>query len=196
MDLQKARPPYVSFEKKVEEDRSDYTPGQPMRYKDVDYAYVTPIGSKDRIERNVAEWFTQLRDQIQQGRFEQTWLDAYTASYNAWRADQEPPVNGTPIKSWPVLSPAQVKSLLALRVLAVEDLAAANEETLIRIGMGGRALKDQAIAFLKAQAPGGVAALAQQVTAMQGQLQALFDRNEVLEKANASLKAELAAQPA
>jgi hypothetical protein len=196
MELAKPRPPYVTFEKKVEEDRADYVIGQPMKFKDVDYAYVTPVGSKDRIERRVEDWFPQLVQQIREGRFEQSWYDAYKASYEAWKADQEPPINGTPIGAWPVLSLAQVKNLKNLRILAVEDLAAANEETLVRVGMGARALRDQAVAWLKAQETGGNAALVKRLTALEGQLAATLARNELLEKANTEMKQELAKQPA
>lgn len=190
MEMQKPRPPYVTFERKPEEDRSDFVEGAPMKFKDVDYAYITPIGSKDRIERRVSEWFPQLLQQIREGRAEQSWYDAYKATYEAWKNDQEPPVNGTSIKAWPVLSPAQVKSLVALRILAVEDLAEANEETLSRIGMGSRSLKLQAIDWLKSKEKDGVSSLIQQVSAMRLQLEALGDRNTLLEVENKKLQAE------
>lgn len=190
MEQQKPRPPYVSFETKTEEDREGYVQGQPPKYKDVDYAYVTPVGSKDRIERNVKEWFTQLQDQVQQGRFEQSWLDAYKATYSAWKTDQEPPLNGTPIKIWPVLSAAQVKSLTALRILVVEDLAEANEETLSRIGMGSRNLKLQAQEWLKAQSKDGLGTLVKRLADLEGKLATVLARNEELQKANDAYKAE------
>jgi predicted RecB family nuclease len=45
--------------------------------------------------------------------------------------------------------PAQIKTLLDINVRTVEELAAANEETLNRVGMGGRALKQKAIIWLE-----------------------------------------------
>ena len=192
MELHQARPPYVSFEQKAEEDRSNYLEGAPPKFKDVDFAYITPIGSKERVERKVSEWFPQLRDQVRQGRFEQQWLSAYEAAYEAWKKDQEPPVNGTSIKSWPVLTVGQVKTLTNLRILAVEDLANANEETISRIGMGGRGLKLQAIEWLRSQEKGGLATLVKTVEAMRLEVEALKSRNAELEAANKAAKAEKA----
>lgn len=196
MDINDARPPYVMFESRSEEDRLNMVPGEPTKYKDVHYAFITPVGSKDRIERNVADWFENLEQQVRQERYERKWFDAHKAAYEAWKNDQEPPLNGTSIKLWPILTPAQTKSLLALRVLCVEDLAVANEETVNRIGMGGRALKDQAIAWLKTQEKDGVSTLVKTNNALLQRVDALLARNTVLEEANAELKKLAAAQAA
>lgn len=50
---------------------------------------------------------------------------------------------GTDIRNWPVVSPAQIKNLFELHVHTIEDLAAANEEVISGIGMGGRMLKQK-----------------------------------------------------
>lgn len=106
------------------------------------------MGSKDRIERRVDEWLKMLEEQVAEGRFQAGWLDQYKGAYKAWKAGQDIPETGTPIRTWPALSPAQVKSILAARVRTVEDLANANEETLHRIGMGARSLKQRAVEWL------------------------------------------------
>lgn len=143
------RPPYVRFESRAVEDRSN--PDTTVKaFRDVDYALVTPMGSKDVAEKVVADWFQHLREQVQQGRFKAEWLMAFEGAYKAWKNDQEPPVDGLRLRDWPGITPAQIKTLTELRFRSVEDLAAANEETIHRLGMGGRALVQKAQDWLKA----------------------------------------------
>lgn len=187
---QDARPPYVTFERKaVERKNADGS----KRFDDVDFAYITPMGSKDRYERQVDEWFVQTESMVDQGRFERRWLDGFKTAYAAFKNDQEIPVDGTDLKLWPVLSPAQFKTLKNLRLRTVEDLAAANEEVLSRIGMGSRALKAQAQAWLKGQQKGSLEYLVSEVSALKASQEGLAERNKALEEQNAALKAQLAA---
>jgi hypothetical protein len=62
--------------------------------------------------------------------------------------------DGTPLEEWPVLNRADVKSFKALNIHTVEALAAVSDPNLANIGMGGRVIRDKAIAWLKA-AEGG-----------------------------------------
>lgn len=146
--IAEARPPFVDFESRAEEDRAASVEAGHYVARDVDFALITPMGSKDRIERRVDEWLKMLEEQVAEGRFQAGWLDQYKGAYKAWKAGQDIPETGTPIRTWPALSPAQVKSILAARVRTVEDLANANEETLHRIGMGARSLKQRAVEWL------------------------------------------------
>lgn len=152
--VQTDRPPYVQFERREIEDRNATEAAGAYRGKDIAFAIITPMGSKDRYEQIAEEWFVKLEQQVREGRFPPEWLGAYKTAYAAWKEGLELPVDGTPIRNWPLLSPAQVRLLTDLRVRAVEDLAAANEELMMRLGMGGRALKAKAVEFLAAQAPG------------------------------------------
>lgn len=169
-----ARPPYVRFERRAEEDRAASLAAGHYVAVDVDYALITPMGSKDTIERRVLEWLPQLEQQVREERFRSSWLSAYRESYAAWKEGREIPVEGTPIMSWPALSPAQVQGVLNARVRTVEDLASANEETLQRLGMGGRALKQRAVEWLAASKDVGKIA----------------ERAAALETANADLTAQ------
>ncbi len=139
-----ANPPYITFEKRAIERRKLAEEGGGVYYVDVDFALVTSHGSKDTVEKIAVEWFDYLKDQARQGRFPPQWLDAFKASYKAWKEDQEPPVIGTAISNWPAISPAEAKHCKALGIRAVEDLATANEELLARLGMGGRSLSARA----------------------------------------------------
>ena len=143
------RPPYVQFEVQSVEDRGASLQQGHYITKDVVFAVVTPAGSKDRIPRQADDWFAQLEQQVQEGRFSREWLNHYKAAYDAFKSDREPPLHGTSIRYLTVLSPAQVQLCLNFSVRTIEDLAAANEETLGRLGMGARMLKQKAIEWLE-----------------------------------------------
>lgn len=143
------RPPYVQFEVQSVEDRGASLQQGHYITKDVVFAVVTPAGSKDRIPRQADDWFAQLEQQVQEGRFSREWLNHYKAAYDAFKSDREPPLHGTSIRHLTVLSPAQVQLCLNFSVRTIEDLAAANEETLGRLGMGARMLKQKAIEWLE-----------------------------------------------
>jgi hypothetical protein len=183
------RPPYVRFETRALEDRSASIESGAYVAKDVDFALITPVGSKDTIERNVSEWFEQLSLQVQQERFKQEWLLRYKESYSAWKAGQAVPLHGHAVVNWPGVSPAQLKTLQAAHVLTVEDLAAANEETIARLGMGGRALKQRAEAWLKSVVD--VGAVAEQSAALAVANAELTKQNKDLTARVAQLEAQL-----
>lgn len=185
------RPPYVTFELRAEEDRNaSIEAGHYVAY-DVDYAIITPIGSKDRIERPVADWFAKLAGDVAEGRFKSEWLTAYRGIYADWKAGNESPLNGTDIRNWPVVSPAQIKNLLELHVHTIEDLAAANEEVISGIGMGGRMLKQKAIDWLNSAESSGKPS--EELAALRASNEDLKTRNASLEVQVKSLAAEVKA---
>lgn len=153
------QPPFVTFETRAEEDRTASIVAGGFVGRDVDYVLVVPMGSKDQFEAKVEDWFAakQAEASQQPPRFSPLWLKSFREHYKAWKEGQELPLEGQPIKTWPVASPAQIKMLLGLHVLTVETLAEANEETLSRLGMGARALKEQAITWLKVRKDSKVA---------------------------------------
>lgn len=172
------RPAYVSFEKRPVEDRDASIAQGKYVCVDVDYAIVTPQGSKDKIERVVSEWFPNLRTQVNEGRFPGEWLRAYEGIYGDWQKGQAIPETGTPIRTWPVLSPSQVKCIVEANILTVEDLANANESAINSIGMGGRSLVQRAKDYLLAANDTGK----------------LAEKTSALEAENLTLKSQLSAQ--
>ncbi len=191
MQAAEARPPYVTFEVRAVEDRAASIEAGFYKTRDVDFAFITPQGSKDRIEREVQSWFENLTEQVNQQRFPSEWKRHFEESYKAWKEGRELPLNGTPILTWPVVSPSQVKALLDARVKTVEDLAGANEETLNRIGMGSRMLKDKAVSWMTAA--GSTGKVTEEMTALKAANKALTDRNEELGKQLKELAASVAA---
>lgn len=199
MEIKEQRPSYVVFETRQIEDRDATIREGRYIAKDVHYAIVTPIGSKDRIPRQVDDWLAQLVQQAREERIPRHWADQYKQAYEAWKRGEAVPVNGTPIKGWPLLSPAQQANVISANVLTVEDLAQANDEAQRRIGMGARDFCDKAMAWLKsAKSTGTVAAenasLTATVASLTNQLAAANKLNEQLRAENKQLNAEKALQ--
>ena len=144
----KERPAYVRFERRPVEDRDASVRQGKFVSKDVDYALVTPPYSRDVFEQVAPEWLAQMQKDSTSGRLPLAWYENYVESYERWKRGEEMPLTGTPIKGWAVLSPAQMKNLIALNILTVEDLASINDEGLRRIGMGAADLRDKAKAWL------------------------------------------------
>ena len=87
--IAEARPPYVTFELRGEEDRDASITAGHYVAKDVAYALITPRGSKDRIERVADEWFAQLKRDVDEQRFPRDWLRHFEQAYTDWKAGKE-----------------------------------------------------------------------------------------------------------
>jgi len=142
------RPPYVRFEYRPVEDREQTIETGHFSSKDVAFAIITPPGSRDTTEKEAEVWLADLRKASNEGRFPETWTMAYENGYKQWKETNEDPEFGTSIKTWPAISQAQLRNILGANIRTIEELAEANEAALNRIGMGSRALKDKAQAWL------------------------------------------------
>lgn len=191
ISVAEARAPYVAFEQRAVEDRTASIEKGIYTTKDVDFAIITPQGSKDQIERIASEWLEHIGQESKTGRFPVEWFKAYTYAYKEWKEGRDIPVDGTAIANWGVPSPAQRDAMRQLRIRTVEDMAAANEETITRLGMGGIQLRKLANDFLTAAKEGGPAKLASELAAMKSQLDGLAATNAQLLEANTMLKADL-----
>lgn len=191
MQVTEARPPYVRFVMHDVEDRAASLAAGHYVGREVPFAHITPQGSKDIVERDAKEWLEDLRRQVDAQRMPAVWLDQFKAAFDAWIRDEDPPLNGVPLRSWPVISPSQYKALRDLRVLTVEDLAAANEETISRMGMGARALKAKAVEWLASAKGQGVDV--EQVSALRMANQQLTETVERMSRKMAEMAASLAA---
>lgn len=70
--------------------------------------------------------------------------------HEAWKKQEEVPLNGTALSNWPLIKSKRVTDQLAmLSILTVEDLAEMPDSYLPNIGMGSRDLRDRAKAFVK-----------------------------------------------
>lgn len=174
------RPAYVRFKRVAIEDKAASLAAGQFVAKNVDYALITPPYSKDVHEVKVATWLEQLKQDESNGRIAAEWVHNYREAYRLWTIGQEMPVNGTAIRGWGVISPAQQEMLIRMNVLTVEDLAGINDEGLRRIGMGAMELKSKAKGWLATLNDRGP----------------LTQRIAALEVENASLRAIVEAQQA
>lgn len=195
IDMREARPAYVQFERKSMEDREASVQAKRYIAKDVDFAILTPIGSKDRIPREVQSWFETLAQNVREQRIPQEWLEGYKRAYDTWKSGQEVPPTGTPIKGWPLLSPAQQANVVGANILTVEDLAQANDEARRKIGMGSLELVEKAMAWMKqmnspaANNAAELSALQEKVRRLEGQIAAQGELIQGLKHENAELHA-------
>lgn len=184
------RPPYVRFERRAVEDRAASEQRGHYMTKDADFVLITPAGSKDEVEKPAGEWLQQLKEQVKQGRVPMTWETHFTAAYEHWKRGEELPVNGTPIKGWPLLSAAVQSNIIAANIRTVEDLAVCNGEALQRIGMGAVDLKQKAEAWLKASTD--IGKVVQENVALRVQL---ADAKDAIKRLEARNEALVQAQP-
>jgi hypothetical protein len=173
------------------EDREKTLEEGGMKYKDVDFVIITPMGSKDRIERVASEWFEQNKIHVRDGRMPAEWERAFKHAYNEWKAGREVPLDGTELAMCSLFTPAQIKSMQEAGIRTVEDMAAANDSALDMIGMGGRALKQRAQSWLDAAEKQGK--VAGKLEALQKQVEALSARAEKAENDRAVLEAQVKA---
>lgn len=149
IEIKQEKPAYVTFERRPVQDV--VASEREGRYiaTDVDYVKITPAYTKDVMIHKVKDWFSKLENDVRNERIPSAWVDHYKKHYAAFQSGQELPLDGTPIRGWGVLSPAQQEMLIRSMILTVEDLAGVNDDGIRRIGMGGVDLKNKAIAFLK-----------------------------------------------
>jgi hypothetical protein len=147
-DLREDRPAYVRFERVGIEDTAETLKQGVYIARDVDMALITPPYSKDVMKYKVKAWFDILDQDVRNGRIPEAWVANYKKQYAAFKAGQEMPLNGSPIKGWGIISPAQQEMLIRMQVLTVEDLAAINDEGMKQMGLGGLDLKNKAKAWL------------------------------------------------
>lgn len=172
------RPAYVQFEVRAVEDRTATLESGHFVAKDIIYALVTPAGTKDRLEKNAEEWIKSMEEGVAQERIPAQWLEHYRTALRMFKESREMPEIGTPVTAWPSLSPSQVKLCLDANLRTVEEVAEATEEALARLGMGARAMKQKAKAWLdSAETTGKVSA----------ELESLRTANAALETRNADL---------
>lgn len=189
------RPPYVMFEIRTQEDRDATIKAGRYIAKDVDFVVITPAGSKDTVERKAEDWIEDINRKASMSppSYNPAHVNHFNAMYKAWKDKQTLPETGTPIKGWPVISPAEQENILSANVRTVEDLALLNESGLTRVGMGARALQNKAKAWIEsANDHGKVSA---EVSALKVKAEEQERRIEDLIEANKTLMAKLGEEP-
>jgi hypothetical protein len=147
VQIAQARPPFVEFKQIAKHDPKR---SEELGYrvtKNVDMAFIMQPGSRDQVEIEAEAWLNSIKRKMLDAApdaYPQEWVDGFRKKYEMWKEGNEAPLNGTSVKEWPVLSPAQVQNFIALGLLTIEDVAAMTEEAMGRYGMGGRELREKA----------------------------------------------------
>ena len=157
LDRQEERPAYVQFETKPEENVVETREQGRWIGTDVDYALITPPGTRDCVVMKVDTWLDNARKNVANQRIPDTWLAHWERMYAAYKDGKEAPLNGSPIIEWNIISPATQKLLVSLKIMTVEDLAQINDEGMRRIGMGANELKRKAKKWLESSDVGATA---------------------------------------
>jgi len=149
LELREERMALVRFERVPIEDKNASLLAGRYIAKDVDFAMVTAPYSRDVMKFKVDAWFVQLEADNASGRMPREWINTYKTHYDLWKKGQEIPLDGTPIRGWGLISPAQQEMLIRDNILTVESLANVNDQGMRAIGLGALDLKNKAIGWLK-----------------------------------------------
>lgn len=173
-----ARPPFIEFFVQAQPDTPRSLELGYRVTKDIDMVRIVQPGSRDDLLKEAKGWIKQLRDKYLSNAhdaYPEEWINAIENKYEMWKKGQDAPLNGTSVKEWPLLSPAQVQNLIACHLLTIEDVSEMTENAMIQYGMGARELKEKAREWLKGKEIASAA----------------LTENAELKKMLAELKAEL-----
>jgi len=123
--------------------------GRPI-YDDVEVVEVRFPGDRQRVGVFPALAFAGHAINDQGYEVEITYAEKYSEHYRRFKEKHQQIAEGTPIEELSFLTAAKRSELKALNILTAETLAALDGNPLRSLGMGGRQLKDQAAAYLKA----------------------------------------------
>lgn len=177
--IAQARPPFVEWKRIATFDPAASNLAGRRVTKDVDMAFIMQPGSRDQVERIAEDWLKSIRDRLinnPEGAYPEEWVRGFENKYKAWKEGQEIPLDGTSVKEWPILSPAQAENFIGIRVMTIEDVAAMTEDALRSYGIGGRELREKAREWLS-----GKDSTAAENERLKGELEALKERLNALE---------------
>lgn len=128
----------------------------------------------------------------------------FAPAYDAWKAGQDMPANGTPLEAWPGITPEQIDVVKCAGIRTLEDLSVSTEKTIAAIRLPEvRKLVEAAKMFLDSKdahvAAEQIRKMKEERDAMRdeiAELKALLDRvdlSEVKPKRHRRTKAEMEA---
>lgn len=147
LSIAEARPPYVRFITEAVKDTPRSIELGRNVTKDVDYACIRQVGSKDELKIKAGDWLTEIKRKSLEGTHDAyplEWVKQFEGAYDAFKNGQDGPINGTSVKQWALLSPSQAQNFISIGIMAIEDVANMTEDAMRLYGMGARELKEQA----------------------------------------------------
>jgi hypothetical protein len=174
--------PFIEFYREAKMDKPASEALGRRVTKDVNMVRIVPKGGSLVLEKTPEEWIQQLKNKsINQAHdaYPLDWINQIELGYESWKKGFDAPLNGTSVKEWAYLSPAQSENLIGLRILTIEDVSEMTEEALGNYGMGARELRDKAKEYLKGKSVSDEVAkenqeLKKQMAEMQAQLAELM----------------------
>lgn len=176
ISLQHEKAPLIRFGKVAREDRNkSIEAGRKITY-DVDMVYVKQVGERDETEQEAATWLKRMQEKAQGSNgnppsIPMGWYEKFEKFYENWKKGSETPLDGFPVREWPILSPAQIANLHAMSTFTVEQIRDWTENAMGMYGVGGRELRDKARMWLDS-----ADSKAEKLAAMQVENQALKDQ--------------------
>lgn len=189
ISLAEAKAPAIRFGKVAKENRNRTIELGRLVTEDVDMVYVKQIGEKDETECIATEWIEKLRIKGMGANgmapsVPMAWVERADMLYSNWKKGFETPIDGFPVREWPILTPAQVVNLHAMSTFTIEQIAGWTEQAIGMYGVGGRDLREKAKLWLESGD-----AKAEQIQALQvenntlkEQLSSLIDEFKALKK--------------
>jgi hypothetical protein len=159
------------FVEAVEDKAASRAEGRPI-FKDTEFVRIRFPGDMKR------ELVERADVKCQMDKQNGGWInyrEAYPRHYEAFLAGRVLSNEGTPIEQAPFLTASQRAELKAVKITTVEALASVTDGNVAKLGMGGRAMREQARAYIDAaSSSAGVTALAAENADMKAQLERLM----------------------
>jgi hypothetical protein len=125
-------------------------PANPDKLREIDRVSWTKIG--DPLKPRIVEAIARLKANPAKKRPAALEWATIEPAYNAWKAGQAIPENGTPLSAWPGCDRSLAEALKARGVLTVENFASLEDHRLGGLGIpDARRRQEMAKAFLTAQ---------------------------------------------
>lgn len=174
-ELRRVETAYVQFYLKSEVDPVASAAAGCNVFHDVEWCSIEPMGRGGSL--------------IVEKQVDDTIKERFPQQYAAFKENREASVDGTDLRNWRMITPAQVDMLRSLKVFSVEQLAEANEAVLSRMGFGARDLKKKAAEWV-AMAGSESSKIVKENETLRVENEALKARISKLESAIEQLKKE------
>jgi hypothetical protein len=140
--------------------------GRPI-YRDIEVCELHFAGDKQHKPVFPAHSFAGWAEDENGNAERQTYAMKYNDQYLRFKEGRAQVAEGTPLSELPFLTEAKRMELKALKIYTAEQLAGIDGQSLKNLGQGGRALKDQAQAYIDAASKSaGSVALAEENAAL------------------------------
>jgi hypothetical protein len=161
----------------------EYTDNGKLSWKDVDFVKIRTPGNSTHIPEFEVD--KDLLDRWRNSDKETT--RNRVKAYESWKAcSSDEYIEGTPLKNWPQISPAQLKICQNNKILSIEALAQVPDSHLHVLSYEGRKLRDKAKSYVEAAA--STSLVAEEMQKMRVENQRLVERLDALEQKNSELK--------